>query len=191
VAQLNLHTHYQPDQPSVSPHAAESHSRGFGHGLASLRKHSLKVTAPLLLAGVCAVVFIVSAGGGGNKPLNNESTKSSKSEVNITHDTTTPDPAPSASSSTNIESNTSGQTGNATTHVTMNGEDVDVPQNGSIHKTVTNPDGSTSTLDVSTSNQGDASNQSSTSTNVNINNSSSSYSSSYSSTQTTGGGSSQ
>lgn len=58
--------------------------------------------------------------------------------------------------------------------VTINGQNIDVPENGSINKTITNANGQTS-LDIHASSDGTASNNTSTSLNISVNSSSTSY----------------
>ncbi len=60
--------------------------------------------------------------------------------------------------------------------VTVNGESVPVPENGSVRRTIQSADGQT-TLDVSSSSDGESSNNSYSSLNVNLSSNSSSFSS--------------
>lgn len=63
-----------------------------------------------------------------------------------------------SSTSTDFSSSTSSD-GTTNTSLNVNGQDIDVPSNGSTHHTVTNSDGSQTTVDVS----GDSTSQSSSS----------------------------
>ena len=58
----------------------------------------------------------------------------------------------SEGSSTSVTSrSTSDGEGSVTTHMTVNGQPVNVPANGSIQQTVTSPDGSTTTINATSS----------------------------------------
>ncbi len=81
----------------------------------------------------------------------------------------------SATSSTNVSASTSSD-GTPKVSVTVNGQDMAVPQNGSTQQTVTNTDGSTTTTNISSSasGQGSARNSSSSSFSLDVHSSSSS-----------------
>lgn len=86
-----------------------------------------------------------------------EDNSKTKAEVNIQKDDTSSD-------ETNYSSN------HVSTHVTVNGHHIDVPANGSVHKTVTDDNGNHSNIDISISNksQGSSSNQTNSSSSVNV-----------------------
>ncbi len=101
-------------------------------------------------------------------------------DISSNSDSSTSAVSPPNSSSINSSAGTNstpaGSTTNNTTHVTVNGQSIDVPTNGSIQKTIPNQDGAgTSSVNISntTSGSGDASAQNSNSTNLNISSSSS------------------
>lgn len=72
---------------------------------------------------------------------------------------------------TTVSSSSNGPTSSA--QVTVNGQNVPVPKNGSLSKTITNNSGGTSHVEVHSSNQGTASNSSTTNFSVNVTNDSS------------------
>lgn len=80
----------------------------------------------------------------------------------------------SVSTSINSSTNASGTTD---TNVTVNGQPVEVPNNGSTQQTITTPNGSTTTVNVSNGNTGHGYNHSSSYTNVHSSSTSSSYTS--------------
>lgn len=99
------------------------------------------------------------------------------SSSNTAPSATTPsnsDSAASASTSTNVSATTSAN-GTPQVSVSVNGEDLAVPQNGSTQHTTTNPDGSTTTTNISSSasGQGSASNSSHSSFSLDVHSSSS------------------
>lgn len=97
----------------------------------------------------------------------------------------------SGGSSSSVSTSTSASTtvstdGSMDTNVTVNGEDIPVEPNGSVHRTIQDANGTT-TVDVSSTSNGESSNSSSSSLNVNVSTNSSSFSSDSSTTFTMGG----
>lgn len=74
--------------------------------------------------------------------------------------------------------------GKSSATVNINGQDVPVPDNGSVQKTIVSPDGKTTVnIDVQNSSTGETTNNSSSSTHVQVNTFSSSSSNSTSRTE--------
>jgi len=178
--QLSSHTPLH--QPAVSPYASSSHkARGTGHGLWSSR-HSLKVTAPLLLVGICAAIALAftpfnSAGEPKANAYVTQTNTASSVDSQVANTTSANPSDQAAGNSLNVSvSSGGGNQSSVNTKVTVNGQPVDVPANGSTQQTVTNPDGSSTSYSVSASTNGGADNSSFTSTNLSV--SSDSYSNS-------------
>jgi hypothetical protein len=169
-------------QPAVSPYASSSHSaRGIGHGLPSFRHSKFKLIALLLLVGIAtaALVAIVAPSGTvgqANKAAQLELNATSTAKDQATPDTTAKaaDQAAGSNLNVSVSGGSGGNQSSVNTQVTVNGQPVAVPDNGTTQQTVTNPDGSTTSYSVSASTQGGTNNSSSTSTNLSVSSNSSS-----------------
>jgi hypothetical protein len=139
---------------------------------------ALRNNSGLKMAGVFICVGVIGAAVTELKAANTSSSSETKaSSVEVKSDSHTsqqpPAPAPespaqSADISTNVSSTTD-SSGQPNTQVTVNGQPVDVPANGTRQQTVTSPDGSQTTVNISNSNQstnGEASNSTDTSTRI-------------------------
>jgi cytoskeletal protein RodZ len=113
----------------------------------------------------------------------NHSVSSSSNPLNSNNGTTSSNSTAqsNSSASSNVSASVnSSDSGHSSAKVTVNGQDIPVPQNGSTQQTVTSPDGSTTNVSVSqsTSGNGQATNANSTNTSLNVQSFSSSLDSS-------------
>ncbi len=144
------------------------------------------VTALITALGIClALIVLAFTSSNAASERNNDMKSTSSSQQSTTHvqvesatpQIDTPQPASQDSSSgARTSTNSMSDSSKSSVQVTVNGETVPVPENGSVHRTLQSADGQT-TLDVSTSSDGGASNSSSSSLNVNVSSNSSSFSS--------------
>lgn len=145
--------------------------------------HSPALTASLKTAGViifvvlCALIVMSARASGKNASdqfnTANEGATSSLDVQSQSVDQKSPgsgDDASAGSTSASVQSTTSSNSeGGASVDVSVNGQPVDVPDNGNYQKTITSPDGSsTTTLNVSSSSAGTTSTRSNTSTHVDV-----------------------
>ena len=165
----------QTNQPVASSFFAKHH---LSHAL----KHAgFKIVALALLFAVIAAVAISSDASGKTETNVQRTADPNSSDLMVS--------SQSASVSALSDQTTTGQSANSSNtsvHVTVNGQDVPVPGNGSVQKTITSADGST-TVNVSSTSNGDSTNSSFTSTNFNMSTNSSSVNNGYSSTLMNGG----
>lgn len=162
------------NQPSVSPYASNSHSRGAGIGRLSHRK-AWVVTLPLLAIGATVAVVAANSPAPAHRPdaqspvtLTQQATpQTSQAASNAPPAITSPgkQSAQSDSSSLNVSVGASNDSGTHT-QVTVNGQNVPVPKNGTIHRTVTSPDGSTNSVSVTSTSDGSSSSFSSSTSSV-------------------------
>ena len=126
-------------------------SSHFGTSFPTLRKH-----AGIELVGVFAFAGAAAAITFGNQPTEAHHANQQPSSAPIQSTPTASSPATtplnsfidSDSASLNNSSSTSSNTGSTSTRVTVNGQPVEVPNNGSVHKTLATSDGQTS-VDIS------------------------------------------
>jgi hypothetical protein len=144
--------------------------------------HSPALTASLKTAGViifvvlCALI-VMSARASGKNPNDqfNTANEGATSSLNVQtqsvdqKSTASGNDASAGSTSASVQATTSSNSeGGTSVDVSVNGQPVDVPDNGNYQKTITSPDGSTTTLNVSSSSDGSASTHSNTSTHVDV-----------------------
>jgi len=150
-----------------------------------LRQSSVKIVGLLLFLAVCVAVFVLTSHTSASTAHNTSTLhQPSPTQLTITqHTATSPQSqtssqpqsgqssaAPLSSSSVSDTTSSSGSSsGPSKTRVSVNGQDIPVPQNGTVQKTISGTDGSTS-VSVSSSSQssGDSSNNSSSSTELNV-----------------------
>lgn len=162
------HASHSPAYNGTTPNVAQH----------ALRNASLKIAGVILLLSIILLILL-SAQADGRKAndLFNSAGQTSQSGtstnlaagVNAQADTSSNGGSSGntkgASTSLNVNSSTTND--GTSTSVTVNGQPVDVPDNGNYSQTYTNPDGSTTTVNVNTSSNGGANNFSSTNTDVN------------------------
>ena len=121
----------------------------------------------------------VQAANNGNEPqaVTNTQVQTDTTSTNVQSPTVAP--------TTNSQTNVSGfsDTANNKVKVEVNGQNISVPQNGSVHQDIPTQNGST-TVDVTSSTNGSASNGSNTSLNVNVSSNSSNAGSTFSNQNT-------
>lgn len=138
----------------------------------ALRNASLKMAGVILLLSL--VLLILLSAKADSKRANDifgaadASTQSDASSD--TAGTTSAQTQSSSVSGTSLNVSTSTTDGSTSSSVTVNGEPVAVPDNGTVSHTYTSPDGSTTTVNVSNSNSGSNDSSSSTYLNVSSNN---------------------
>ena len=136
---------------------------------AILAKRPAYVAAAFLVAlvTVFAVLRIVKAEGPGT-PVNSNVVNKTTIESTTKADSTVAEETPQAVAEGDQEamnaSNNENQSSSTQTNVTVNGQKVDVPQNGSVSKTIQSEDGKT-TVNISSSS---TSNSSNTSNSLNV-----------------------
>jgi len=177
---------------TLAPAVPVSHSSQSSHVHNPALHASLKVAGVLVFITLCALIILSAQASG--KQANDEFNYANKDSVSsLSLDAASQSGATADGSQSNSGSNISasvqaGSDSNGTSvNVSVNGEDMTVPPNGSLHKTVTD-DGGTTTVNVNTSTQGEANNRSTTRTTLNVRSHSSSSSST--STKTTMSGTS-
>jgi hypothetical protein len=144
--------------------------------------HSPALTASLKTAGViifvvlCALIVMSARASGKNaNDQFNTANEGATSSLNVQtqsvdqKSTASGNDASAGSTSASVQATTSSNSeGGTSVDVSVNGQPVDVPDNGNYQKTITSPDGSTTTLNVSSSSDGSASTHSNTSTHVDV-----------------------
>ena len=105
----------------------------------------------------------------GDTNKNSSSTTNHNSSIELQMDPS-PNTQSSVSTNTSVSNDTSGGAPQSSVDVTVNGQHVNVPKNGTTQQTVTNSDGSATTYSVSNndSTDGSATNFSSTTVNSNV-----------------------
>ena len=171
---------FPSNQPVVSPYASASHSRHSGNGSRSLRRSSRWIASPLLFIALL-VTLLVAFSKGASSPTSH-TTKASQTNVTITHTapTTTTVPVTTNSSTTAPTITTppattksdASNTSSVNTQVTINGQAVPVPPNGTVQQSTTSPDGTTNSYSISTSTNGSGSNSTFSSTSLSVTSSS-------------------
>jgi hypothetical protein len=134
---------------------------------------SLKIAGVVIFLVLCSLI-VLSAKASGKEATdtfnqaNKDSTSSLKlHNINLTATGASADLS-AGSASASVEASTTSNGDGTSVNVSVNGQAVDIPDSGNYQKTITSPDGSTTSLHVSTSNDGDASNRSHTTTSVNV-----------------------
>jgi hypothetical protein len=152
-------------------------STGKQVGLTARMSHNKKkiaITASIILAAVpaTAVALSITSNTGSTKPAN--------VSIHASSDTTAPTTTaplttvqPEATTVHASDNSAGDKSGN--TSMTVNGQAVDVPDNGSVDKTIPTNDGATS-VEVNTSSPGSANSSSHSNVNINIQSSSNSSS---------------
>ena len=170
----------------ISPYASSLHNRGIGHGVHLTRKQALFTAAPLLLIGVTSAVTFATFSNShsdGSKP---KASQTAASSITTQQKTASPSvessdpaaPTQTSGNTTNMNAkSTSTESGNVTTSVTVNGQPVDVPTNGTVSDTTTNPDGSVSSYSVSNSTNGSSNSYGSSTSMTSVTSNSSSWNS--------------
>lgn len=177
--------HQPPHRPNVSSASASSTS-GW-HRL--LSRTSLRITGPVILLSAATAVAFAGTNGNGSTQTNLHADTHGTANITVTHDSTQDQTAsqPAASADTSSGSDpTSGNNSRVHTDITLNGQHIDVPPNGSVNRTVTSPDGSTS-LTVRSTSSGSDYNSTTSSTDVNVTSDSSTSASSMTVQVGTGG----
>lgn len=142
------------------------------------------LTLLITLLGMClAVVVLVLATSNVASERSNDMKPTSSSQQSTTHvqvdssSTSATTPTPTAQDPTaKLSMSTGEDSSKNNVQVTINGESVPVSEQGSVHRTMKSADGQT-TVDVSSSSNGDASNSSYSSLDLNVSSNSSSFSS--------------
>lgn len=132
---------------------------------AILAKRPAYVAAAFLVAlvTVFAVLRIVKAEGAGtpvNSNVMSKTTIESTTKADTANAEETPQAVAEGDQGTMKTSNSENQSSSTQTDVTVNGQKVDVPQNGSVSKTVQSEDGTT-TVNITSSSTSNSSNTSS------------------------------
>lgn len=151
---------------------------------------SLKIAGIVVLLSICALILLTQRASGGSGAKHAFSSASNAIVNTPANDQTVTNSGSSSSVSSQMSVSAQGGANNApqsSMKVNVNGQDVPVPQNGSVQRTVTNPDGSSTSYSVNSS-QGSSSNSSSTSLNVQVSTDGSSSASVKSSSNVTLGG---
>lgn len=150
---------------------------------AALKRTGIKIAGiSLLLVIGTLLVLATRAGGNQASPAGNSLTSSAEKTDQTSPQQPTGSKPDTRSSSVSQQTQTSQQLPSSDGHnsasmqVTVNGENIPVPQNGSVQRTIETPSGTTN-LNVSTSTDGSSINSSLTSTNMNVSSSSWSISS--------------
>lgn len=174
--------HTTTGQPENRPYTSSLFLKHTNRAVA-LKRTGIKIAGISLLI-VIGALLILATSAGGNKasPARNSLTSSTEPTGTTSPQQSTGSKPDMGSSSVLQQTQTSQQPpsgfshGSQSTQVTVNGENIPVPQNGSVHRTIETPSGTTS-LDVSTDTNGSSYNSSFTSTNMNVSSSSWSISS--------------
>lgn len=175
---LQQSTDHQIDQSGISSFVLHAFRRSF-----------YKIALVLLFLAILAAIIIFTSGRttAGKTSAALQVPKTSNSTHLTVTQSTTPSSQPSTSASTtttkpsassSVSVNSSGNS-SSTTQVTVDGQNVTVPENGTVQKTITSPDGSTS-VSITSNSQSGGSNNSNTSTNLSVSTNSSSVNSSFS-----------
>ena len=177
--------HSNIDRSSDKPNAL---AFGINNAAASHAvKHAGIKIASLVFVLAVILLFMIAGGVSGHPAstqLNSTPTAGSPNAQN--------DPAPNAAASAQSDTSSSvtvnasnGNTSKSSVKVTVNGQDVPVPANGKVQKTVTTS-GGTTTFSINTSTQGSGGNDSTSSTSLNVLNNSTTFGNNDSNTYTDG-----
>lgn|GEM_PF-4001872 len=192
MALLHRHTGTPNDRPDASSQLSAGNPT---HRV--FMRTSLKVTGPLLVVGACTAVAMATGPSSSSTDLPSQAkttvpTTSSQNTVgssqSIEVQSSTPQTGPATGSATHSYSVTN--QGSSSAQVTVNGQQVTVPPNGTVQQSYTSPDGNSS-LSVSASTTGSGAVGSSSSFSANVNVSTDSTTNSGSSTTFTDGESMQ
>lgn len=188
MAMLRTSTDNQLDRPGASSFFAASSGTAATH---VLRHISTKLVLVALFVIACTVIFMASVASNKQPGDPKQSVGASATAQLNTSTQSATNSTPPLTTQQTVQSTTSTSSADGSgpsLHVSVNGQEIPVPESGNVQKTVVTPDGST--LNISSSTQGGASNSSSVSTTMSITNSSSSTSSNVS-IFTNGGGTTQ
>ncbi len=158
----------QHDQPGVSPLLHTEPVTKNSKRLPKLRR-GYSISGAVLFVGSCAAFVLANNASGAQpfpaagEPAGQSTTHNvqlqvtgSTSATGTTSGTQFSTPSSSAGSTSVVNSSSSTQSGTKTT-VTINGQNIPVPANGTVQRTVTSPDGSSSVNVSSTSSDNSAS----------------------------------
>jgi hypothetical protein len=166
-------------------HAAIDQSSSFSatllhrvRSLITFRRIGFSLAGTLAFAGAATALNTSAVNSSGSvdssQPKHTVSTERPSAPVTDAATGNTDSSSSSASSSTSFSSNTTN--GQTTVHMNVNGQDIPVSPNSQTHQTITNADGSQTTVNSSStvSNQGSVSNSSTTNFSLHVSTNSSS-----------------
>jgi hypothetical protein len=164
------------DQLQTIKHVFATSGNSNNHSLALTKRSGFEIVGVFILLAVLAIVGSSNRSAASTNTLKDASQSQPISAQVINNGASTPTspsatalPVTSSSSTSGVSSNVSSNTTNGltSTHMTVNGQAVNVPANGSTQQTVNTPSGP---ISVSTSHtqSGNGSNYSSTITSTNI-----------------------
>ena len=162
-------TGIQHDRPDTSPFVSSTTTTPLSSPPKWRRGFRVTGVTFLIMTTAAAVVIADSQVTSQSGPPKSNPTKGMSSHTVQLHmmPTNPPPPLTTKSDPSTTVHATTNSTGDSATQLTVNGQSVPVPQNGSVDRSFTNDTGTTS-VNVSTSTDGSTSNTSSTSLDLNV-----------------------